>query len=80
MEERDLQIDHRVPYEVVDDSEELKVRILCCFAALQIGQNRGLASIVKTGKARKTKTFVFLAIGLTQKNTIIDRHATIRPN
>jgi hypothetical protein len=50
--ENELQIDHRVPYEVAGDRERATNKnrtILCYFQALQIAQNPGPANTAKIG-------------------------------
>ncbi|HRI27789.1 MAG TPA: hypothetical protein PK239_08720 [Chitinophagales bacterium] len=69
-EERYLQVDHRVPYQVGGDiNTEKKQMILCFFVLRAIGQNHGLANIATTGKALKNPMFVWSVIGVTLKTT-----------
>ncbi len=49
-EERYLQVDHRVPYEVAGDVQaEFNLKTSCCYVVHAIAQNLGLANIVRIG-------------------------------
>ena len=75
MDAANLQIDHRVPYEVAGEADELKTEDFMRCAVLRIVQNLGRVNIARIGKARRIKPFACRAIGRSRKNTIMWRSA-----
>ena len=64
--ERDLQIDHRIPFEVAGDAARIKTqRTTCSSVDRQIGQSLGPANTVRTGLNRRMRRSAVTAIGRT---------------
>jgi hypothetical protein len=63
-EERYLQIDHKIPYEVGGDIDgKLDIMDYMLLCAHAIGQNHGVVNIVRIGKTRKMPICVSNGIG-----------------
>lgn len=66
--ENELQIDHRVPFEVAGDSDgELNPDDFMLLSPSANREKTGLVNIVLIGKMKKIEMFVKNAIGLIQK-------------